>query len=61
MIVTVQAEMDTLKKTQEDLQRGRQKLDDMLARLDKEQVQSFNRLSMIIIIQSFEYDHNKLL
>lgn len=32
-----QAEMDALKKTQEDLQKGRQKLDDMLERLDKEQ------------------------
>lgn len=30
--------MDALKKTQEDLQKGQQKLDDMLARLDKEQV-----------------------
>lgn len=32
------AETDALKKTQEDLQKGRQKLDDMLIRLDKEQV-----------------------
>jgi len=32
-----QAEMETLKKTQEDLQRGQQKLDDMLQRLEREQ------------------------
>lgn len=34
-----QAETDALKKTQEDLQKGRQKLDDMLIRLDKEQTE----------------------
>jgi len=33
-----QAEMNALKKTQEDLQKGRQKLDDMLQRLEREQV-----------------------
>lgn len=32
-----QAEMNALKKTQEDLQKGRQKLDDMLQRLEREQ------------------------
>jgi len=30
--------MNALKKTQEDLQKGRQKLDDMLQRLEREQV-----------------------
>ena len=30
--------MNALKKTQEDLQKGRQKLDDMLQRLETEQV-----------------------
>lgn len=32
-----QAEMNVLKKTQEDLQKGRQKLDEMLQRLEREQ------------------------
>lgn len=39
--------MDALKKTQEDLQKGRQKLDDMLERLDKEQVFSAS-ISMLL-------------
>jgi len=33
--------MNALKKTQEDLQKGRQKLDDMLQRLEREQVLTF--------------------
>jgi len=33
--------MNALKKTQEDLQKGRQKLDDMLQRLEREQVIAF--------------------
>lgn len=36
-LAQAQAETDVLKKTQEDLQRGRQKLDDMLQKLEKEQ------------------------
>ena len=34
----LQAEMDALKKTQDDLQRGRHTLDDMLHKLEREQV-----------------------
>lgn len=34
--------MNALKKTQEDLQKGRQKLDDMLQRLEREQVRTFS-------------------
>lgn len=37
ILAQAQAETDVLKKTQEDLQRGRQKLDDMLQKLEREQ------------------------
>jgi len=32
--------METLKKTQEDLNKGRQKLDDIFMRLEREQVRA---------------------
>lgn len=35
-----QAEMDALKRTQEDLQKGKSKLEDMLEKLESEQVQA---------------------
>jgi len=42
--------MDALKKTQEDLQKGQQKLDDMLARLDKEQVLFFRIIHGMFVV-----------
>jgi len=40
--------MNALKKTQEDLQKGRQKLDDMLQRLEREQVVMFLCLHQLV-------------
>lgn len=36
-----QAELQTLKRTQEELKQGKAKLDAMLSRLDKEQVEIY--------------------
>lgn len=36
-----QAELDALKRTEEDLKKGHQKLEDMVSRLDQEVVRMF--------------------
>jgi ESCRT-I complex subunit TSG101 len=39
-----QAELETLGRTQQELTQGKNKLDDILARLEKEQVRSYGRI-----------------
>ena len=42
-----QAEMDALKKTQDDLQKGKRTLDDMLAKLEREQAEVETNITLL--------------
>lgn len=44
-----QAELETLSRTQQELTQGKNKLEDILARLEKEQVRLYGRILKLIL------------
>lgn len=54
-----QAELDALKRTEEDLKKGHQKLEDMVSRLDQEVVRNptfVSKLYIIFFVPLWQYE-----
>ena len=48
LLCYLQAEMDALKRTQDDLIKGKQKLETMVTNMEKEQVSAVTPLSIVL-------------